>query len=280
MTQRMPNRWVTLLVGTMAALLLGGAATGVLAEGGAPDEVIVAGYEITATDPEDTSTPGDDLLDGDSSTFDDGGDTAGTVVDDGGLDVMVQDAPDPTQGVQITTTGEGVATFVFGGFSLQIDGGSRIIVTVGSIRVEVIEGSAQLPLADGTVVTIPAGAILIVDELADGTFSIVSDDESTADAILEDDGAETVIEPGDQEMVEIPAQILSVVAGGQFVQWSFADSTAQQAFGTTLKIAWLFNAASLSWTSYVPSLRITDFPLTAGDILWLVAFSDTDLAIT
>ena len=273
-----------MFVGALAALLLGGAATGVLAEDGAPEGVTVAGYEITpevddpTTDP--GTTPGDNLLDGDSPTFDDGGDTAGTVDDDGGLDVMVQDASDPGQGVQITTTGDGVATFTFGGFSLRVDGDSIVIVTVGSIHVSVIEGSAQLPLADGTVVTIPAGAILVVDELADGTFSIVSDDASTADAILEDEGAETVIQPGTAETVEIPAQFLSVIAGGQFAQWSFSDSTAQQAFGTTLKIAWLFNTASLSWTSYVPALGISDFPLTAGDVLWLVAFSDTALAIT
>ena len=59
---------------------------------------------------------------------------------------------------------------------------------------------------------------------------------------------------------------LALVAGGQFVQWSFGDGSAAAAFAS-LKIAWLFNADVVAWTSFVPQLGITDFALMAGGVL-------------
>jgi hypothetical protein len=62
------------------------------------------------------------------------------------------------------------------------------------------------------------------------------------------------------------------------VQWSFGGSNAAMVFAS-LKIVWLFEMSSVSWTSFVPQLGITDFPLADGAVLWLVAFADTELSI-
>ena len=71
---------------------------------------------------------------------------------------------------------------------------------------------------------------------------------------------------------------LTPVAGGQFVLWRYADSTAAVVFGT-LKIAWLFNAGSVMWTSFVLDLGVTDFAPTDGAVLWLVTFEATEIPL-
>ena len=76
--------------------------------------------------------------------------------------------------------------------------------------------------------------------------------------------------------------------GGQFVRWEFTEADASGLFreagggaSTTapLKIAWLFTAidGTWQWTAYIPALGETDFTVSAGDILWLVAFDHTTI---
>ena len=85
-----------------------------------------------------------------------------------------------------------------------------------------------------------------------------------------------------------PSATLALVAGGQFVQWTFGATSASVVF-PDLKIAWLFNtdtgeagggASTQAWTSFIPQLGITDFVLGGGAVLWLVAFADIELPIT
>ena len=65
---------------------------------------------------------------------------------------------------------------------------------------------------------------------------------------------------------------LSLNAGGQFVFWQFGPHTADHIFAG-VKIAWLFDATTVSWTSFVPALGIVNFALFDGTVLWVV--SDT-----
>ena len=90
----------------------------------------------------------------------------------------------------------------------------------------------------------------------------------------EEEEAEAVVKEEEEEPA--PAATLALVAGGQFVQWSFGEGSAAAVFGS-LKIAWLFNRDAVNWTSFVPQLCISDFALVDGAVLWLVAFADGEL---
>ena len=114
----------------------------------------------------------DDSIGTGSGGFDDGGGTAGSIVDTAGHDVLVASDPD---GVKITVEGVGTdkATFTVCGFILRLAPGSEVVLSCGSITTRVISGSAELVLGDGlTVVTVPEGVIATLDEGADGSFSL------------------------------------------------------------------------------------------------------------
>lgn len=69
---------------------------------------------------------------------------------------------------------------------------------------------------------------------------------------------------------------LSLDAGGQFVAWTYGETTAAAAFAD-LSIAWLWNGTA--WVSFLPALGITNFTVSAGNVLWLVADAATDLEL-
>ena len=71
---------------------------------------------------------------------------------------------------------------------------------------------------------------------------------------------------------------LPLTPGGQFIFWSLPDTTAAQVF-STVKIAWLFDNNSVTWTSFVPALGLVDFPLTPGAVLWIVSDSAQTISL-
>lgn len=66
--------------------------------------------------------------------------------------------------------------------------------------------------------------------------------------------------------------------GGQFLFWSFGSTTASSVFSSVV-IAWLFNAAAVDWTSYIPPLGVTDFGLVDGGVLWVVSEGAQTIAV-
>ena len=109
-----------------------------------------------------------------SSSFADLAGTSGTVVDTGALAVTVTDAADP-DGVRVTAgAGTGaVRLSVCGGFTVKLAAGSSVVVTCGSVRVAVEQGSAQIVLGDGlATVSLDAGETAKVAETGDGTFAV------------------------------------------------------------------------------------------------------------
>ena len=90
-----------------------------------------------------------------------------------------------------------------------------------------------------------------------------------------------IITIGDPEPEEPPAPVESAVSldlseGGDY--YSISDNsvptTASALFdGTSVSVAWKWDRASSSWTSYIPAIGSTDFLVTSGDILWIVAGS-------
>lgn len=113
----------------------------------------------------------DDIGTGISGEFDDRDGTAGSIIDRGGLDVLVEDSI--PGGVRITANGAtGTTTIFVCGFTLHLSAGSDAIVTCGSISITVAQGEATIVLGDGDSVTIPSGGGAVVDRLPDGTLTI------------------------------------------------------------------------------------------------------------
>ena len=114
----------------------------------------------------------EDSIDVGAGAFDDGSGTSGAITNANGLDVLVSDADDSADGVKITVSGASAvdASFTICGFPILISGGSEIVVTCGSVTVEVVEGSAEIVLGGGAVVvSVPAGGtVKVTDE--GGTF--------------------------------------------------------------------------------------------------------------
>ena len=78
---------------------------------------------------------------------------------------------------------------------------------------------------------------------------------------------------------QAPKGLLELEPGGQFVQWAFPDKQAAELFAA-LTIAWLFDEGSVSWTSFIPQLGITDFLVTNGAVLWLVSPDGADIVVS
>ena len=45
------------------------------------------------------------------------------------------------------------------------------------------------------------------------------------------------------------------------------------------KIAWLFDPAAVSWTSFIPVLGITNFALSQGAVLWIVSEAAQEIVL-
>lgn len=99
--------------------------------------------------------------------------TSGSVVDRGGLEVSVTDAPDAADGVLVTVgpavAGSTRATVSACGVTLRLAAGTSAILTCGSVIVETLTGTVQAELDGGAiVVTVPAGASARISDTAAG----------------------------------------------------------------------------------------------------------------
>ena len=88
---------------------------------------------------------------------------------------------------------------------------------------------------------------------------------TVAASLFADEGSSPIADAG-----EADADVLVLNDGGQFLFWSFGPAQAAEVFGT-VKIAWLFDGVSVSWTSFVPALGVVNFALVAGAVLWVVS---------
>ncbi|MGZ8945643.1 MAG: PxKF domain-containing protein [Methylococcaceae bacterium] len=121
--------------------------------------------------------------------------TMGSIINNGGLNVLVSDAEDPAQGV-IVTVGEGTgqAELSVCGFSELLSPGTTTTITCGSISQSVEQGSAQLLLDNGTVtITLSEGAVAKITQNPDGPFTVENLADNQAVAVTED-GNTVIIE--------------------------------------------------------------------------------------
>ena len=128
--------------------------------------------------------------------FDDGSGTSGSIVNANGLDVLVEDADDPADGIKITVgPGSGKASFTACGIpSIKLSPGEYVI-TCGSVTVEVVEGSAEIELGGGVVVVSVSGqgGIVKVSDLGGGVFLVENKGET--DVAVTQGGVETTLAP-------------------------------------------------------------------------------------
>lgn len=109
-----------------------------------------------------------------------GGTTYGHVVDRAGLWVTVDD--DPTGGVRVSATGAPgttaratVSACAVGSttYSVSVGVGDVVTLTCGSIHADVLSGQAEIILAGGSTVAVPAGSAARVDQSpTTGSYSI------------------------------------------------------------------------------------------------------------
>ena len=72
--------------------------------------------------------------------------------------------------------------------------------------------------------------------------------------------------------------VLSLNDGGQFVFWTFGSFDAAGVFAT-VKIAWLFDPAAVTWIAFIPALGTVNFPIADGDVLWIVSSGRQDIPL-
>ena len=100
--------------------------------------------------------------------------TYGSVGALNGNTVRITDVATP-DGVRIAVAGVGTTktTFSVCGMTLKLAPGSEVIVTCGSLKVQVITGSAEISVGDGhLVVTVPSGATAKVSDLGGGVYNV------------------------------------------------------------------------------------------------------------
>ncbi len=128
-------------------------------------------------------------------------DTDVSVTDPNGLSVTITDAPDTNplpadRGLQaVVGSGSGKATLKACGQDVKLLHGSTAIFTCASLITHVVTGSAEIPLPDGTVVTVPEGAAVEVADNADGGVTI--DNIGTVPITVTSDGVTGTIGPGE-----------------------------------------------------------------------------------
>src|ERR1044072_7812304 len=144
-----------------------------------------------------------DSIDLGNGTFSDGV-TSGTVVDTQGLQVRIEDVPNPS-GVKIRIgPGSGQATFSLcaSGYELQIAPESEVVVTCGSITVKVVAGAARVRLSgESAFVFVPQTTTVTIVNNSDGTYLVTNAADSSATVDVTVDGVHATISPGQQFLV-------------------------------------------------------------------------------
>ena len=102
-------------------------------------------------------------------------DTDVAVVDPNGLSVAITDAADP-DGLNVAVgAGSGSAELdSCATGSTFVTAGSTVVITCASLMLEVVVGSAEVVLAGGAVVSIPAGGVAEIADTGDGYFTAVN----------------------------------------------------------------------------------------------------------
>jgi hypothetical protein len=165
--------------------------------------------------------------------------TFGTITDPNGLTVQVTDATDPADGVSITTgSGTGPATLSVCGFgTLAVAANSTVVLTCGSIKAQVVTGSASIAVG-GVVVNVPAGATGKVSDAGGGNFTVES---LTGSGItVTNNGVTTTVPTGGTTIIDTtPPTITPVVTG---------------TLGTN---GWYTTTANLAWTVTDPDSTVS-----------------------
>jgi hypothetical protein len=164
----------------------------------------ISGQAITTPpDPDGDDDGVDDAIQTGSGSFDDGDGTSGSITDANGLTVLVSDADDSEDGVRITVIGSSAlkASFTICGFSAKISGDSEVVVSCGSVAVDVVHGAAEIVLGDDVVVSVPdGGRVRVTDD--GGTFYTVENLGPT-NITIDVDGTETILPAGEDASVSI-----------------------------------------------------------------------------
>jgi hypothetical protein len=156
-----------------------------------------------------------------------------------GWSVLISDEPDP-DGVRIEVEGgagtERVELSVCG-YTLKLSAGSDVVLTCGSVVVEVISGVVEVELGGGlAVVAIPDGSAAVVDASPNGAFTV---DVQAGWVTVKVDGVVTTLDAGDapatirtwdfvgfEQPVDVGATTNSVKAGRAVpLKWRLLDET-------------------------------------------------------
>ena len=135
-----------------------------------------------------------------SDAFNDNNGTLGSITNRAGLTVTIEDAASP-DGVRVVVgAGSGQVTLDACGFTVTVNAASELIVTCGSVTVNVIQGAAQVVLEGRmTVISIPAGVTATTTDNGDGTFQVQNVGGAGAVSVSVEGGAPTTIAPGDSQ---------------------------------------------------------------------------------
>ncbi len=128
-----------------------------------------------------------------------GGDTFGALVDRAGLSFELDNHK--TNGVEVFVSGEAEAQGVMKACEIPaeilVSNGDRFELRCGSLILRVLTGDVVVRIDQDTRVEVPAGAIVIVELIADGQFSIRNDAGSTAAVTVVDRGVVVDLQPGE-----------------------------------------------------------------------------------
>ena len=115
-----------------------------------------------------------------------GGATVGFFIDRGGLDVSVQEIPG-SLGLSLEAAGAGVASVstCLDGFVVNHTDGDVTSILCGSLTLQVLAGPTELLLGNNVVVTIPAGATVIVSKIGQEQFEIQNSPESGVAIVIQ-----------------------------------------------------------------------------------------------
>jgi hypothetical protein len=181
--------------------------------------------------------------------------TTGSITNANGLAVSVQDAPAASDGVQVTVgAGSGAATLsVCGGFTVRINAGSTVVLTCGCVIVQVISGSADVPLGASDV-AVPAGGKAKVTDATGGAYTV--EDLGSTSIGLTTAGHQTTLAAGSAPTATTSFSLTPATLAG--LTGSYAKTSAKYAALKPLQQAAvnvLINAVSAAASSIKPTLK-------------------------
>ena len=142
-----------------------------------------------------------------------GGTSFGSIVSIDDLLVSVEDATNP-DGLLLEAAGGGSGTAAFDACNLPVllTDGDSVVVTCGSLTVEVLVGPVEVPVSDQVSVTVPSGGTAKVTETEDGQFIIENIGETAI--VVEIGDIAVQLEPGEEIEAsprELKARVQSLI---------------------------------------------------------------------